>query len=199
SLLATAFRSLTSSFLGARSSSVSTERFLLFALVLLADFCVAFVGLMETSSRRRFARGLLRVWLIASLRAVADPPDVAVGVCERTTVPAPLQLRRGLEDLRARLLCLVHHLVNSLLTANDVVQGQAGESAALRVHADIGREAFAPIEAHERSPVRDEEHRDLVVVLDLPAEAFGVEALRLLHVIDAQKDRAHVRIHFGLP
>src|SRR5438309_3903734 len=57
SLLATAFRSLTSSFIAARSSSVSTERFLLFALVLLADFCGAFVGLMETSSRRRFARG----------------------------------------------------------------------------------------------------------------------------------------------
>src|SRR5436190_15648858 len=142
---------------------------------------------------------LLRVWLIVSLRAVADPPDVAVGVCERTAVPAPLQLRRGLEDLGAGLLCFVHHLVNPFLAANDVVQGQAGEAAALRVHADIGREAFAPVEADERPPVRDEEHRDLVVVLDLPAEAFRVEALRCLHVIDAQKDRAHVRIHFAPP
>src|SRR5438477_10902817 len=97
----------------------------------------------------RFAIRLLRVWLIASLRAVTDPPDVAVGVREGTTVPAPLQLRRGLEDLRAGLLCFVHHLVNSLFAANDVVQGQAGEAAALRVHADIGRQPFAPVEAHE--------------------------------------------------
>src|SRR5439155_27093141 len=166
SLLATAFRSLTSSFLGARSSSVSTERFLLFALVLLADFCVAFVGLMETSSRRRFARGLLRVWLIASLRAVADPPDVAVGVCERTAVSAPLQLRRGLEDLGAGLLCFVHHLVNSRLAANDVVQGQAGEPAALRVHANVRRQALAPVKAHERPAAPAEEHRNFVVRLD---------------------------------
>src|SRR5207247_5601968 len=93
--------------------------------------------------------GLLRVWLIAALRAVTDPPHVAVGVCERTTVPAPLQLRRGLEDLGAGLLCFVHHLVNSLLAANDIVQGQAGEAAPLRVHANIRREAFAPVEAHE--------------------------------------------------
>src|SRR5205814_4387663 len=75
---------------------------------------------------------LLRVGLIASLRAVADPPDKAIGVCERTAVPAPLQLRRGLEDLGAGLLRFVHHLVNPLLAANDVVQGQAGEAAALR-------------------------------------------------------------------
>src|SRR2546430_17572194 len=47
--------------------------------------------------------------------------------------------------------------------------------------------------------MRDEKHRDLVVILDLPAKAFRVEALRLLHVIDAQKDRADVRIHFAPP
>src|SRR5204863_9004707 len=92
-----------------------------------------------------------------------------------------------------------HHLVDALLAANDVVHHHAGEAAALRVNADIGREALASVEAHERPPVRNEEHRDLVVVLDLPAEAFRVEALRLLHVIDAQKDRADVRIHFAPP
>src|SRR5207302_5816681 len=101
---------------------------------------------------------LLRVWLIAALRAVPDPPDVAVGVRKGTAVPTPLQLRRGLQDLGAGLLCLVHHLVNPLLAANDVVHHQAGEAAALRIHADIGREAFAPVEAHERPPVRNEEH-----------------------------------------
>src|SRR6266550_2835024 len=196
SLVAAVFRSLTSSFIAARSSFVSTPPFLLVAVVLLADFCVVFVGLIETSFA---SRRLLRVWLIASLRAVTDPPDVAVGVRERTTVPAPLQLRRRLEDFGAGLLRLVHYLVDSLLAANDVVHHHAGEAAALRVHADIGREPFAPVEAHERPPMRDEEHRDLVVVLDLPAEAFRVEALRLLHVIDAQKDRAAVRIHFAPP
>src|SRR5439155_3487078 len=153
SLLATAFRSLTSSFIAARSSSVSNARFLLVAVVLLA----AFVGLIETSLLR-FTPRLLRVWLIAALRAVTDPPDVAVVVCERTAVSTPLQLRRGLGDLGAGLLCFVHHLVNSLLAANDVVQGHAGEATALRVHADVRREAFAPVEAHERPPVRDEEH-----------------------------------------
>src|SRR5438874_13711485 len=129
SLLATAFRSLPSSFIAARSSSVSNARFLLVAVVLLA----AFVGLIE-ASLLRFAPRLLRVGLIAALRAVTDPPDVAVGVCERTTVPAPLQLRRGLEDLGAGLLCLVHHLVDALLAPNDVVHHDAGEAAALRVH-----------------------------------------------------------------
>src|SRR5437879_3124358 len=197
SLVATDFRSLMSSFIAARSSFVINWRCVLVAVVLLADFCVAFVGLIE--NLLRFALRLLRVWLIAALRAVTDPPHVAVGVCERTTVPAPLQLRRGLEDLGAGLLRLVHHLVNALLAANDVVHHHAGEAAALRIHADIGREAFAPVEAHERPPMRNEEHGDLVVVLDLPAEAFRVEALRLLHVIDAQKDRADVRIHFAPP
>src|SRR5439155_17685089 len=152
SLLAADFRSLTSSFIAARSSSVSTPPFLLVAVLLLADFCVVFVGLMEKPPS---LLRLLRVRLIAALRAVTDPPDVAVGVCERPTVPAPLQLRRGLEDFGAGLLCLVHHLVNALLAANDVVHHHAGEAAALRVHADIGREAFAPVEAHERPPVRN--------------------------------------------
>src|SRR5256885_7131045 len=197
SLVAADFRSLTSSFIAARSLFVSTGPFLLVGVVLLADFCVVFVGLME--NLLRFALRLLRVWLIASLRAVTDPPDVAVGVRERTTVPAPLQLRRGLQDLGAGLLRLVHHLVNALLAANDVVHHHAGKAAALRVHANVRREALAPIEAHERPPVRDEEHRDLVVVLDLPAEAFRVEALGFLHVVDAEKDRADVRIHSAPP
>src|SRR5207237_8849639 len=48
-LVATAFRSLSSSFVAVRSSSVSTAPFLLVAVMLLADFCAAFVGLMEAS------------------------------------------------------------------------------------------------------------------------------------------------------
>src|SRR5438128_674432 len=136
---------------------------------------------------------------IAALCAVTDPPDVAVGVCERTAVAAPLQLRGGLEDLGAGLLCLVHHRVDSRRAANDVIHHHAGEAAALRVHADIGREAFAPVEAHKRPPVRHEEHRDLVVVLDLPAEALRVAALRFLYVINAQKDPAAVRTHAASP
>src|SRR5947199_79336 len=100
SLVAAVFRSLTSSFIAARSSSVSTAPFLLVAVVLLADFFGAFVGLIE--NLLRFSLRLLRLWLIVSF-------------------------------------------------------------------------------------------------LDLPAEALRVEALRFLHVIDAQKDRADVRIHFASP
>src|SRR2546430_431113 len=50
SLVAADFRSLTSSFIAARSSSVSNARFLLVAVLLLADFCVAFAGLIDGTS-----------------------------------------------------------------------------------------------------------------------------------------------------
>src|SRR2546422_7016203 len=143
--------------------------------------------------------GLPPVGLIPPLPAVPPPPAVPAGAGEQPAVPAPLQLRRGLEDLGVGLLCFVHHRVNSRLTANDVVQDHAREATALRADADIGRKALAPVEADERPPVRDEEHRYLVVVLDLPAEAFRVEALRLLHVTHAQKDRADLRIHSAPP
>src|SRR6266850_3481641 len=129
--LAAAFSSLARCFIADFSSAVNPLDVLPAAVPLLADFCVAFVGLMGTS--------LFRVWLIAALRAVTDPPDVAVEICERTTVPAPLQLRRGLEDLGAGLLGFVHHRVNSRLAANDVVHDHAGKAAALRIHANVRR------------------------------------------------------------
>src|SRR2546428_3942129 len=47
--LADVFSSWTRSFIAARSSSVNPVNFLLLAVVLLADFCVSFLGLMETS------------------------------------------------------------------------------------------------------------------------------------------------------
>src|SRR2546421_10623258 len=46
---ADAFRSWRYSFIAARSSSVNPVNFLLFAVVLLTDFCVSFFGLIETS------------------------------------------------------------------------------------------------------------------------------------------------------
>src|SRR3989449_1775450 len=49
---ADAFRSWRYSFIAARSSSVNALNFSLIAVVLLADFCVSFVGLIETSSKR---------------------------------------------------------------------------------------------------------------------------------------------------
>src|SRR5882762_6161976 len=78
SLVATAFRSLTISLIAARSSSVSPVRF----LSALADVCVAFAGLIGAPPQVAISlrARLLRVGLICPLRAVADPPHVAVGV-----------------------------------------------------------------------------------------------------------------------
>src|SRR5437867_367673 len=49
---ADAFRSWRYSFIAARSSSVNPVNFLLTAVLLLADFCVSFFGLIGTSSNR---------------------------------------------------------------------------------------------------------------------------------------------------
>src|SRR5882762_9339276 len=99
SLVAVAFRSLTISLIAARSSSVSPVRF----LSALADVWVALAGLIRAPPQMAISLRvrLLRVRLIAALRAVPDPPNVAVGVREGAAVPAPLQLRGGLEDLGA--------------------------------------------------------------------------------------------------
>jgi hypothetical protein len=56
-------------------------------------------------------------------------------------------------------------------------------------------EPVATVEADQRTAVWNEEHGDLIVVLDLPAQPFGLEALGPLHVIDAKQDRADVRVH----
>src|SRR6266516_1037312 len=152
--------------------------------------------------RHRQARGqrstacpLLRVGLVLSLGAVADVPDVTVRVRERTAVPAPLQLRRGLEDRPAGLPGLVQNFVDAVLAAHDVIEHDAAEAAALPAHAHHVGEPVAAIEADQRTAVRNEEHRDLVVVLDLPAQPFRVEPLGSLHVLDTEEDRAHVRVH----
>src|SRR5262249_48364568 len=83
--------------------------------------------------------------------------------------------------------------------AHDVIEYHAAEAAALRAHAHHAGEPVAAVEADQRTAVGDEEHRDLVVVLDLPAQPFGVEPLGPLHVLDAEQDRAHVRLHACLP
>src|SRR5262249_37120167 len=75
------------------------------------------------------------VGLILSLGAVADVPDVAIRVGERTAVPAPRQLRRRLEDRPAGLLSLLQNLADAVLAAHDVIEHDATEAAALRAHA----------------------------------------------------------------
>src|SRR5688572_12575955 len=120
---------------------------------------------------------LLGVGLVLSLRAVADRPDVAIGVRESPAVPAPLQLRRGLEDLSAGLRGLVHDLVDALFATDDVVKDETAESAAVSTHADTLCQTVATIEADERTAVWDEEDGDAPVVLDLPPKALGLEAL----------------------
>src|SRR5215467_14668443 len=144
-------------------------------------------------------RLLLGVGLVLSLGAVADVPDVAVRVGERSAVPAPLQLRRGLEDLPAGVLGLVQNFVDAVLAAHDVIEHDAAEAAALRAHAHHAGEPGAAVEADQRTAVGNEEHRDLVVVLDLPAQPFGVEPPGPVHVLDTEEDRTHVRFHALFP
>src|SRR5215469_12699326 len=138
---------------------------------------------------------LLRVGLVLSRGAVADVPDVAVRVGERTAVPAPLQLRGRLEDLPASVLGLAQNLVDAVLAAHDVIEDDAAEAAALWADAHHVGEPVAAVEADQRTAVWNEEHRDLVVDLDLPAQPFGIEPLGSLHVLDTEEDRAHVRFH----
>src|SRR5262245_36433165 len=140
----------------------------------------------------------LGVGLILSHRAVADIPDVAVRVCEGSAVPAPLQLRRGLEDLRAGLPGLLHDLVDACLATHDVVEDDATETAAVGAGSHHVGQALAAVEAYERAAVGNEENRDLVVALDLPAQTVHVEALGSLHVLDAKQNCAYVRVHFWL-
>src|SRR5215831_15076324 len=142
---------------------------------------------------------LLRVGLVLSLGAVADVPDVAIRVGERSAVPAPLQLRRGLEDLPAGLLGLVQNFTDAVLAAHDVIEHDAAEAAALRAHAHHVGEPVAAVEADHRAAVWNEEHRDLVVVLDLPAQPFRIEALGPFHVIDAKQNRTDLRVHSNYP
>src|SRR5262249_5423181 len=138
---------------------------------------------------------LLRVGLVLALGAVADVPDVAIRVRERTAVPAPGQLRRGFEDRSAGPLGLVQNLVDAALAAHDVIEDDAAEAAALRARAHHAGEPVVAVEADQRTAVWNEEHRDLVVVLDLPAQPFRVEPLGSLHVLDTEEDRADVRFH----
>src|SRR5215469_107855 len=144
---------------------------------------------------RGTARPLLGVRLVLAFGAVADVPDVAVWVGERTAVPAPLQLRRGLEDLPAGLLGLVQNFVDAALAAHDVIEDDTAEAAALRARAHHVGEPVAAVEPDQRAAVRNEEHRDLVVVLDLPAQPFGIKPPGPLHVLDTEEDRTHVRFH----
>src|SRR5215211_4807588 len=138
---------------------------------------------------------LLGVGLVFPLGAVADVPDVAIRVGEGSAVPAPLQLRRGREDLSARPLGLLQNFVDAVLAAHDVIEDDATKAAALRTQAHHVGESVAAVEADQGTAVWNEEHRDLVVVLDLPAQPFRIEASGSLHVIDAKQDRTDVRVH----
>src|SRR5262249_12204855 len=123
----------------------------------------------------------------------------AGGGARAPAFPAPLQLRRGLEDLPAGLLGLAQDFVDPVLAAHDVIEHDAAEAAALRAHAHHVSEPVAAVEADQRTAVGNEEHRDLVVVLDLPAQPFCVEALGPVHVIDAEQYRADLRVHSIYP
>src|SRR5258705_779891 len=138
---------------------------------------------------------LLGVGLIVSLRAVGDRPDEAIGVRERPAIPAPLQLRRGLEDLPAGLLVLVHDLVDPLFATNDVIKYETAEAVAVGRAADHFFQSFTALEANVLTAVLDEVDRNTPVDLDLPSKALGVETLGSFHVFDAKQDRAYVRVH----
>src|SRR5262249_22059796 len=138
---------------------------------------------------------LLRVGLVLSCGAVADVPDVAIRVGERSAVPAPLQRSRGLEDLPASLPGLLQNFADAVLAAHDVVEDDAAEAAALRAHAHHVGEPVAAVEADQGTAVGDEEHRDLVVVLDLPPQPFVIQQLGPAHALATKQDRAHVRLH----
>src|SRR5262245_22842484 len=153
---------------------------------------------MRSSSVCVTRPSLLGVGLILSRRAVADIPDVAVRVCEGSAVPAPLQLRRGLEDLRAGLLGLLYDLVDACLAAHDVAEDDATETAAVGAGPHHVGQALTAVEAYEGAAVGHEEDRDLVVALDLPAQTVHVEALGSLHVLDAKQNCAYIRVHLFL-
>src|ERR671918_1635567 len=208
---ASAFSSRARSFMAARSSAVKPLDFLV-AVVLVADFRagffpVGFFALIVPSSaalpcstrpartRHDARRRLLRVGLVLSLGAVADVPDVAVRVRERAAVPAPILAGGGLEDRGAGLLRFRQDLVDPRLAADNVGEDQPAETAALRAGAHVGGQAVSAVEADQRAAVRLEEHRDAVIAEDLPAETLRVELLGPVHVLDAEEDRAHVRVH----
>src|SRR4029453_1356233 len=92
------------------------------------------------------------VGLFFSSAAVADVPDVAIRVGEGSAVPAPLQLRRGLEDLPAGLLGLVQNFVDGILAAHDAREDNAAEAAAVRTHAHHVGEPVAAVGAAGGGP-----------------------------------------------
>ena len=90
---------------------------------------------------------------------------VAVRVREGSAVPAR-SVAAG-EDLSAGLLGLLHDRVDACLAAHDVIEDDAPETVALAACPNHVGQALAAVEADERAAVGHEEHRDLVVVLDL--------------------------------
>src|SRR4029434_7533067 len=109
-----------------------------------------------------------------------------------------LRVLRTLENGRAGLLGLLHDLVDACLAAHDVVQDDTTETAAVGAGPHHLGQALAAVEAYERAGVWNEEDRDLVVALDLPAQTVHVEALGSLHVLDAKQNCAYVRVHLWL-
>ena len=70
----------------------------------------------------------------------------------------------------------VHHLVDALLAADEVVEDDAAEAVVFSLRADHLGQALTAVQADERAAVRDKEDRDAPVVLDLP-RALLVRAL----------------------
>src|SRR5437763_12503848 len=79
---AAAFSSWLRSFIAARSSSVNPLDFLLIAVVLLADFCVSFFRLIETSSYLGVATTLSARARALHSSVLKQPEDVAIGICD---------------------------------------------------------------------------------------------------------------------
>src|SRR5262249_60566312 len=85
-------------------------------------------------------------------------PEAPPRAGKRPAAPAPLQLRRGLEDLPASLPGLLQNFVDAVLAARDVIEDDAAEAAAIRTDAHHAGEPVAPVEADQRTAVWNEEH-----------------------------------------
>ena len=149
-----------------------------------------------------FASATTLVHLATSSATCALKPSGVVG---RVSLPRPRSrsITAGSARIaRSSALTLAHERRRQAgrpgdprLAADHVGKDQPAEAAALRARAVVGGQPVAAVEADERAAIRLEEHRDAVVVLDLPAEALRVELLGPVHVTDAEEDRAHLCVH----
>src|SRR5215210_4673709 len=129
-------------------------------------------------------------------RARCDLPDRSLGICEGAAVAAPLRPLGGLRDLGACVLGLGEHLVDPLLGADVVREGDSPEAAPLRRHARAGGELVPRVERQRGLAVAEREADPLALLLeDRPAEPLRVEAPRAREIADADSDQGDVRPH----